>query len=1238
MAAISAWAPCRRVAASDVPFTADQLCNRLQIVPNDGSLGYGESDLELNATGFALALRRCYRSSNAAEGVFGRGWTCLLDRRIETTQSARATLHDESGKAVAFVPRGSSLFHSQTGRAQWLQIENEGAFLRDSHGQFSLFNKSGRLTGVFNTAMAGVEIEYEEGRVARIRDAYERSIRFKTDDSGRIIEARSLAGDLRRYEYVQGRLARVSDGDGVRAEYSYDSRGRLSEIVIAGAERAEIVYDAQGRVTRLGGPSIAERTVRYTQRTIPFAARVTEIANAHGYVVRYRFREEPRECQITLPGGATATIDYDKRQLPAQIDLPQSRRIGFRYDDTGNLTRLSLPGGAEYVFSYTGRGDLKQWARPDGATFSFERLESGQIRQVSGPRPEHLRRLSFDAQGRLAWLADGESRAIVFSHNTRGDLSSIAIQGSGGGTPFLLFDHDESGRLSRIAPPGRPAFSAVYGANGRVEALTDSVGYRLALTRDRLGRLSGIEDSESHREAFERDAWGRATLWRRSDGSETRLGFDREGNLAEIRLPEGNTCRLTYDEGNLATNETWLTAQHRLQYDEFGCVVARRNDKGQMVRLFYDPMGRPSEIVRESQDTCRFQNALDGQVLRMTGRDVEYRFGNDAMGRPARVADTRNNVWAEYKYDNKGRVTALATSDGRWVHEHDAQGRLVRVTLEGEKSSEMRYVYENDPARLPNRAFLPGGTNAAYEYDPYGRIVSIRTTLRSGKTALAERYSYDGRGNVVRVESTGRRLDFEYDAQNRLAIQQLNGHVYARLQYGRDGRLLKMQSDEGNLELLYGSDGRPTRSSQARFEYDPDGYRVSQTTVDGITRYRFDAAGRLASVALPSGVTISHSYSPNGWPVARTRRGQTVGLSFFGDLPLFGIRRSDNAKGWFIADPLWGGPLGIREGPTTELAYHDGLGQLKAVGEAGHDSLRTFVWGLFGRRSLPDKMGFFNPLGLEGIGFDGEENLSGTHDPATGLSLAPRSLREQLSPYSSGPNAPRGTDFLPVNSRSDRCETALLEEIAAACAAGRFAPEEGAILRHLLDVGGSPGWPDVGSDETFDSVLEGGSFRTPSAIACRIIEAVLRDGTGGLPASAFAPHVAVPPSWLGLGRFRAICPTLSILPPVVLESEVMGDTVWREDQAFAAADNMLHGWMGRLIARAADRSQVWTADDGDLRLLGELLELTRWTMHIPSRGKDENLPVAPEPSPPTPSMAERIARRDRFFKSLDGTP
>lgn len=1222
-----------RPSTAAVRFHADRLCDRLQINPRDGSVRYGESDIEINAAGFALFLRRAYCSSNTAEGLFGRGWACEFDRRLDAGQAGRAVVRDEWGESVVFAARGFSVRRAETGRPQWLHLEKNGALLRDFQGRFLSFDQEGRLDGVYNSAMTGITIRYANGRLASASDPYGRRIHFTTGESGRVTAARSSTGERRRYEYEQNRLARVLDADGVLAAYAYEPGGRLRSIELAAGETAEIAYDGYGRVARLGGPGVAARTVRYSTRNFPFPFRLTEISDARGNVMRYRYRDNPPECQITLPSGQTATIDYDRnRGLPSRIDLPERRRIVLQYNDAGYLTRLSLPGGADFAFAYTGRGNIRTWTRADGGTFEFEWSDRGQLRAVRGPGGQDERRFAFDGRGRLAWLAEGRNRAITFAYNTWGDLSSVAVHGT---DASVLFDLDESGRFGRIAPPGRPTFQVIHGPGGRPETLTDSVGYRLAIARDRQGRLAGIEDAARHREQLERDHGGRPVRWRRPDGAEVLFAYDDEGNLTEVRSPEGNAYRFRYDERNLATSESVVGVEHRLQYDAFGSVVARRRKRGRGVRLAYGPLGRLTEITDEGRIVGRFQYSLDGRLLRMSGRDREYRFGSDKAGRPTRVAETRSRLWAEHVFDNAGRAVALRTPPGRWIREYDDRNRLTRLFLEGEDGYST-YVYENEAARLPARIQLPDDASVAYTYDAHGRPASIHAMLRTGQSVLAERYRYDGRGNLAAVDTTGRRIEYEYDPQNRLVAERRNGHVYARLHYGRDGRLLKIAGEEGDREFLYDGDGRLLRSSKAQFDHDLDGNLAGRRTVAGPTRYAFDALGRLVGVTLPSGLVITHEFAPNGWPIGRRARGREIVRFFLGGMPLYAAADGETQQQWYVADPFRGWILGTSGEPRSELPLRDAVGRLKAVVQGGGNTARLIPWGLLGRRAQSDGPFFFDPLDPAALSFDDEANLSGAYDPAAGLSLAARPLRESLAPYAGSSAPPPWPSWATRTDTSP--ESALFEELAAACAAGQYAPDEGMILRYLLASATSPGWPDAGADETFDGVLEGHSFRKPADIARRITETVLHDGSGGLSPSVFQPHVGVPASWLGVGRYRVLCPTLSILPPVILESDVVGETVWREDPAFTGADNALHGWMARLVARAADRAGVRTADDGCLRLLGELLEIARWTMPAAEMEPSDTWPPRPETDSATGPQADRIARRDRFLEALDHTP
>ncbi len=1212
----------------------ETLAERLQIHPRDGSLAFSESDIEMSAMGFALALRRSYCSTGTVEGVFGRGWSSLLDTRIELQGRRpalplceRIVLHDEFGNATVFLPLRSGVFHSQTGRPQWLLLEPAGALLRDQHGRYLSFNAGGRLAGVYNSAMVGIEIEYDGNRAAAMRDPYGRAILFTTDGAGRIVEAQSTAGHRIHYEYVHNWLLRVSDPHGVRAEYLCDEQGRLNTIIRGETERAEIRYDAQGRVAEVGGNAAAPRLVRYRETTLPSRARVTEISDAFGRVMRYRFRDDPLECQVTLPTGGVATVRYNSRRLPVRMELPQNRRLDFDYDSQGNLTRLALPGGTTFAFGYSSRGELVKWTRADGAAFSIERTSTGMISGLVSVGGTFVRRLGFDALGRLVWMTDGPPDCtMVFSQNAGGDLAGIAASGA---NRSLEFDSDKAGWISRIAPVGRPALHLVWDLSGRPHSLADSFGNRLELRRDRLGRLAAIEDCEKTIEQIERDAAGRPQLWRRADGAEVRLAFDREGNPGRVLLPEGNECRLTYDVRNLATSDTWAGVQRRVQYDDFGCVVGRRMPSGRSARAAYDPLGHLAEFRPDSQNVWRLQHSPDGRLRRLQSRTEDLHFGNDATGRPARLVENRSGNRAEYEYDAYGRLAACSTPDGRWVYHYDGQGRLVRVAGDKAVSGEIRYVYDTTSAPLPSQIFLPGGVNVACEYDAHGRRTAVRVTLPSGRTAFAERYAFDNRGNLARIEAAGRRTEFVYDAQNRLAAQRLDGHEYARLRYGRDGRLLRLEGEAGVLELAYDAAGRPVRSSRGRWEYDLDGQRSLEITPEGVTTYRYDPLGRLALVTLPSGLQIGRYYTPNGWLAETGSRGRNVTFFFAGDAPMSGSDRTESASRTFMFDPLWGRVLAAVGPDKSETAFRDALGRLRAV-SAEDERVRDVQWTPLGRLWRPERQTYYDRLALEFLDLDPETGLCGEYEPARATALTPRSLLEGMAPYARDPLRPMQSSSF--GGRYASRESALLEDVAGDCAAGQFAPREDSILRYLLDCG-SVGWPDIGAEGTFDSLLDGRSFLPPAEIARRVSETVLRDGTGGLRPSAFAPHAAVPPSGIGLGGYCTFGATLAILPPVFVEAPSAGGTVGRRHPAFSAADNARHAWTGRLIAQSAERSSVAVGEDGTLRLLGELAELMHSTAFIGPREGAYQVPGTPAGDRAHPHP-ERLARRDRFRNGL----
>lgn len=1206
---------------------ADLLAKRIEIVPRDGSLRYGESDIEGNATGFALAMRRCYNSASEAEGALGPGWATVFDRRLERPQRNLVILRNEWGEATTFVARGGPLMLSETGRPQWLWTEESGSILRDENGRFWTFDPDGRATGIFNQDMAGLEIEYFDGRLARVSDPYGRAIRFSVDDDGRVVEARSTAGDRRRYGYEKGRLVRVLDDEGTLAEYGYDPQGRLNTIVVNKSETAAIRYDAQGRVTHLAGDGVADRRVRYIERTVPFKALHVEVEDARGNVMRYRYRSGRPECKITLPGGEETIVSYTERNLPQRIDFPGERRIDFSYDNDGNLTRLVLPHDAFYSFDYAGRSLLSEWTRSDGLTFSIARAPSGRIRKIEAAGGAQVRRFGYDFYGRLSWIAEDENEPLLLQRNASGDISNIGVPKL---PAAIQVDHDESGRLGRITTPDRPAYQVVYDGRSRPAAVGDSIGYRLGMRRDRFGRVAALEDAAGNLETFERNAAGRVAVWRRPDGAEIRFESDAEGNLIRIRMPDGNNCEFAYGPRNNAISETRLGSIRSAEYDEFGRLVSWKNARQQTMKFSHDIFGYPAGLSMGESETGKFTFDRGGRLDSMDAQGREYRFGHDPKGRPARVVDSRTRKSITYSFDAAGRIVSVAMGEAEQARDYDDAGRLTRISIIGDEPFDIRYRYLNaDCPRLPSDMHLPGGTSFAYTYDRYGRPASIKGILPTGRIAFEEEYSYDGRGNIAAVRKNGRRYEHKYDPQNHLAEVQLEGKTYARFQYGKDGRLLKLESEEGGLELVYDEDGKPIRTTRARMAYDADGNRIRLTGEAGAIGYLYNAMNRLTKITLPRGGSVSQTFLPNGWMVARGWRNETAERFWRGDLPVYAEARGGRRTRWYAADAIWSRLAGSFGGPKNEIAFRDARGRLRAIGDGSDNPPTELEWGLLGWSPKGAAQLTIDALGLRSLELGPDPGRMGQYDSSSGVSLVPRSLREGLAPFGGGPDQvvePAWAD------RSAGGDSQLAESLLASCAGGRFAADEGAVLRYLISTFGSPGWPVNGSPDTFDQILDGDSFLAPADILRSVTETILRDGTGGLTPLVFEPHTEAPAGLLGIGRYRVIGPSFCIRPGIVLESDRLDSIVLRDDPAFAAVDDARHTWIGRLIARSVDRARYRVGEDGTMRLAGEIQALSEWMMHVGPREEGTSLPSTEENSSADGRRAERLALRDKLMR------
>lgn len=823
-----------------------------------GNFVEAETDLTFPGAASMLALARCYNSVNRQAGVFGPGWSSLVEAGIvfdATAGTARFTLPD--GRLMVFARLGSG-WDRAVGENAWLAAEKAGG-LRVSGNDGSWW----RFAGDGTLLAYGVGAAADRNVVSLVRDEAGRPVTLEFA-RGRSIELvwGVAAG--------QGRVVGATSSDGRRIAYGYDDAGRL--ITAAGP-----LGIRSYRWTEAGGQSLMAAVVDAdgvveVDNTYDDQGRVVAQRSPFGRVSRYTY----------LPGRVTVVSDLDGTRSNTWIADERGRLVGVvdahdqrqstSYDRYGNPVLVTERDGAATVHEYDGRGRRIRTVTPSGAdvTFGYDALdrtttvvtEQGAVTEYHYRGTDRNPSRVTDPEGgvtELSWrqgllesVTDPVGVVVRFGYDRVGDL--VAVTDADGGTARV--ERDDLGRVTAAVTPSGHCTTYTYDPDsGQLAARLDpdgatwryeySTASRLIAKVDPLGARTSIEYGQDGEEARSVDPLGRAVT----------RHLDDLGNLAAVELPDGTSWRFLHDALSRLTATTDPTGgQWSREYDVTGRLLAtvdptgvRRgvaadvaagrvqvDDGDARTTSSFDPLGRMTALDQPDGSSAML-------VYDRCGRPVESLdaeggltlIRRDAAGRPVEVTSPTGAVTA-YAYDRCGRLRDIVDPvGGRTTVAYDVDGHPVRQTK-------------------------PTGEVAQTEYDSCGRVVAHRTP-GVGRSS----YVYDHAGRVVQTQDPrlGRRT-FRYDDAGQLvAATDGNGSI-TRYEYDTRGRAVRITHPTGGL---------------TQREFDGANRCVAETDPLGrTTRAGYDAAGRLAWQTDSDGHTTSWTYDAAGRPASMAVDGRTV--------------------------------------------------------------------------------------------------------------------------------------------------------------------------------------------------------------------------------------------------------------------------------------------------------------------------------------------------------------------------
>jgi RHS repeat-associated protein len=312
-----------------------------------------------------------------------------------------------------------------------------------------------------------------------------------------------------------------------------------------------------------------------------------------------------------------------------------------------------------------------------------------------------------------------------------------------------------------------------------------------------------------------------------------------------------------------------------------------------------------------------------------------------------------------YTYDLASNRTSVTTPAGTTVYTFDALNRPDTVT--DPALGVTRYTY--DAASNLVRTELPNGTVELRQYDALNRLVYLEN---DGPAGVISSYRYTlgptGRRDAV-VENTGRRVDYGYDALDRLTREAISDAVFGNrtIDYTYDpvgNRVTRNDSTEGLTVSTYDANDRlltETLGSQVtRYTYDDNGNTLSKvTSATNQAFYHWDAQNRMVSADVTDGTGTHHTdyrYDADGIRVAQTADGQETRYLIDTVQPYAQVLLEYRPSGLVVASYVYGNGL-ISQNRAGVLSYYhvDGLGSTRALTNANGVVTDRYVYDAFGR-------------------------------------------------------------------------------------------------------------------------------------------------------------------------------------------------------------------------------------------------------------------------------------------------
>lgn len=901
------------------------------IVLYSGEFRLITTDLAVKSRGFDFEFRRIYRNQWERESPLGYNWTHNYDQVIIPNEDGTTVMFkDEDGQVYGFQKQADGSYKSPYQLFKILKRTSSGYQVDDGRGNIKSFDDKGYLSSIkdrfgnemsFNymetssiKVLKGIrdtqgrlyQLEYNNGKMAALKDPFGRVIKYSYSGSGDLESVQSPTtlnfpnGTTTRYNYSGGNLTpslnhnltMIMDPKGqVYLKNTYGERGAEKDKVISqryGSETAPEMKLSYEDVQNNGGINeVASRTTLVDRLGVKHQYEHNKSGlRLSGDDFKYEYNDNGLLARTISPEGRTSTYAYDEKNLDRTRQgnlisvghsnaLAPATALGMRGTSLGSITNFTYgpynqiettaqDGGGErrvVTYKFDDKGNVKSKVIGDLAT-NYALNEYGQL--VREESDGIIREYTYDGASLVEIIEKASNqnvRTTKIQYNEFGFVSSV-IDPLGATTHYWV---NELGQLIQKRNPLNATTFYSYDPNGNLTSMsienkdgfnTAEIGEKLRqdfeydIYDNMVAKKATVSANKQVEERYIYDAEEQLVGIVGIDGVKRTMARDEHGwVVSESENGQALFSKVYNKNGEIVSEKDALGNEKRWDRDELGRVVVFTDPKGTRVKVKYNSFGD----IEGYKVTEKIGNL--NRVL------MERAFVYDRIGRRTkeltRVLEGEKDEWKEFEYVFSGsKLSEVRDVEGLLAkYGYDGFGRVSSV--EDPTGNQTNYVYDlnGNVTQMRSRKVLPkvggeagGFLETMYSYDLLGRLIS-----QVDKDGAASEFVYDSIDNLISVkDAMGHETKYEYDGIGRFLKETRAGRA-RNWEWNAKGQLVAFTDGDGQkTEVEYDSNARMISRQQpdgvkSKYEYDVLGRLVKESTGDLVYDYSYDAVGNLVS-------------------------------------------------------------------------------------------------------------------------------------------------------------------------------------------------------------------------------------------------------------------------------------------------------------------------------------------------------------------------------------------------------